>query len=284
MKTFSKRPDETSHERIACPVCDGWLFKKKWILDEYTFSRCTGCGLLLQNPQPRSSELVQRYDEEYFAYERENESQFFQLMLLGLRDVGFFSDVEPILESSGIKRSFLDIGCATGRLLEYMKQRGWQEKGVEVCVPAALYARDERGLDISICTLEEAGLEEASFDIIHASHLIEHLTRPDEFVRELYKVLKPGGRVFLTTPNCSGMQALLFGKAWRSAIADHMFLFSRLTLSRLLEKYGFTIEGVKTWGGIAAGMAPRPIKRILDRLVKKIGWGDVMIIRARKPV
>ena len=115
MKTFSKRPDETAYEHISCPVCGGSLFSKKWVLDEYAFSRCTGCGLLLQNPQPRSSELIQRYDEEYFAYERVNESQFFQLMLLGLRDVGFFSDVEPILESRGTDRSFLDIGCATGR-------------------------------------------------------------------------------------------------------------------------------------------------------------------------
>jgi len=69
---------------------------------------------------------------------------------------------------------------------------------------------------------------------------------------------------------------------WRSAIADHMVLFSRKTLNLLLQKHGFHVERSKTWGGIPMGMAPGWIKNIADRLAKRAGWGDVMVVRARK--
>lgn len=286
MRTFSKQPNEINHEYINCPVCGGEDFSLKWDLQGYAFSRCRNCGLLLQNPQPKSAELIQRYDREYFEYEIENAEPYLQLMLMALQDVDFFSGMEAaagIADGKGCSKRFLDVGCATGALLAYLKKRGWKEKGVEVCGPAAEYARSVRGVDVYTGTLENAGLEDSSFDIVHASHLIEHLNQPAEFVRDVYRLLKPGGRVLLTTPNSSGLQARLFDGAWRSAIADHMFLFSKQTLSSLLKRNGFEIERIKTWGGIAAGMAPTPVKRVLDLLVKKTGWGDVMIIRARKP-
>ncbi len=286
MRTFSKRPNESIYEFIRCPVCGGTDFRRKWNLERYAFSRCTNCGLLMQNPQPRAADLIQRYDREYFEYEIENAEPYFQLMLLALKDVNFFSELEPAAGAPDCgegARSFLDIGCATGTLLAYLKTRGWKEKGVEVCVPAAEYARDVRGVDVHSGTLQEADLQASSFDVVHASHLIEHLNQPGVFVRDVFRILKPGGRILLTTPNSSGFQARLFSGAWRSAIADHMFLFSKQTLSRLLERNGFEIEKIRTWGGIAAGMAPVPVKRVCDSVVKKTGWGDVMIIRARKP-
>jgi hypothetical protein len=45
---------------------------------------------------------------------------------------------------------------------------------------------------------------------------------------------------------------------------------------------GFVIEKTVTWGGLASGTAPAPIKRLFDRLAKKRGFGDVALIRAAK--
>jgi len=222
---------------------------------------------------------VFRYDEDYFAYELENEQNFFGLMWKALGDVRFFQDIEAVRGPGSI----LDVGCATGRLLEEMKKRGWREKGVEVCGPSAAYGRETRGVDILTGTLEEAELPSKSFDVVHASHLIEHLTDPALFLRELNRILKDGGYALITTPNVAGLQALLLKKQWRSAIADHMYLFSTRTLRRMLEREGFAVEHVKTWGGIAVGLAPQPLKRLLDAAAKRFGFGDVMVMRARKP-
>jgi SAM-dependent methyltransferase len=131
--------------------------------------------------------------------------------------------------------------------------------------------------------LEENHFPRESFDAVLASHLIEHLNDPRGFVREVFAVLKKGGRFYVTTPNISGFQARIFGSRWRSAIFDHLYLFSAKTLSRLLESAGFVIEKKASWGGLAAGTAPRRVKALFDRAAKRFGFGDVMILRARRP-
>jgi hypothetical protein len=85
------------------------------------------------------------------------------------------------------------------------------------------------------------------------------------------------------TPNIGGLQARLFGSEWRSAIPDHVTLFDKITLERLLAGAGLAVEKTKTWGGLAAGAAPGWIKRPVDRLSKKFGFGDVVMMVARKP-
>jgi 2-polyprenyl-3-methyl-5-hydroxy-6-metoxy-1,4-benzoquinol methylase len=175
----------------------------------------------------------------------------------------------------------LDIGCASGALLEELKKRGWDCTGVEISASQAVYAR-KRGLTVHSRPLEDCGFPENTFDVILASHLIEHVNDPAALAAGVRRLLIAGGRFFVTTPNIAGFQAKLFGGKWRSAIFDHLYLFSDKTLTSLLEKNGFRIEKKKTWGGLAAGPAPAPVKRVFDKAAKRFGFGDVMIIRAVK--
>jgi hypothetical protein len=99
---------------------------------------------------------------------------------------------------------------------------------------------------------------------------------------EIHRILKDNGKLFITTPNINGFQARLYGSRWRSAIFDHLFLFSFQTLKKLLVKTGFKIEKFAVWGGLAAGLAPLWIKRPVDFLAKRLGFGDVMIVKAGK--
>jgi len=137
-------------------------------------------------------------------------------------------------------------------------------------------------LDVRNIPLEDNKFPENSFDVVIASHLIEHLNDPKTFFKEVYLILKDGGRLFITTPNISGFQARLNGGHWRSAIFDHLYLFSDRTLSKLLKDTGFKVERCRTWGGLAAGTAPVWLKKTADFLVKRFNCGDVMIIRGRK--
>jgi SAM-dependent methyltransferase len=272
------------------------------------------------NPQPPAAEVHRRYGgdryggdryggtidrnapsggygEDYLAYEKANEAAFLRLQERSLDDAGFY-DVEGELfarapavardpataatrEQDPSRPAVLDIGSATGALLLSLARRNWHTTGVEISLPQAAYAR-ARGLTIQTLPLEENHFAPESFDAVLASHLIEHLTDPASFVRELYRVVKTGGRIYLTTPNSAGFQARLFRGRWRSAIFDHLYLFSTVTLSRLLEQNGFTVEKRITWGGLAEGTVPAPIKRAADRIAKRCGVGDVMILRAVK--
>jgi 2-polyprenyl-3-methyl-5-hydroxy-6-metoxy-1,4-benzoquinol methylase len=182
----------------------------------------------------------------------------------------------------GTPRTFLDIGCATGMLIESMRGEGWEVRGVDVCRESAEYGRVHRGVDIFPGTLDEAHFADGSFGVVHFSHLIEHVPDPRGFLGEVRRILAPGGFAVITTPNIDGFQARLFGKAWRSAIADHLVLFSRKTLIRLVRESGFDVLQSVTWGGLAVGTAPFIVKRPVDRLAKRWGFGDVVMVLAAK--
>jgi 2-polyprenyl-3-methyl-5-hydroxy-6-metoxy-1,4-benzoquinol methylase len=246
--------------------------------EEYVFVKCSSCGLVYQNPRPDMLELQERYASDYFEYEVNNEANFFNLMKLGLADIGF----NRIVKEKSENRSFLDIGCATGMLLQHMKEQGWTVSGVDLCRESALHGIRERGVPIFIGSLEDAKFPDKHFSVIHFSHLIEHVIDPKSLLREVKRILKDSGFAIITTPNIDGLQARLLGKNWRSAIADHLHLFSKKTLFRLLSDLGFSIEKIVTWGGIALGLAPGYIKAPLDRLAKKFGFGDVMLFLVRK--
>ena len=260
--------------------------------ETFQYVRCRCCGLVQINPQPVPAAVARRYGEnhgeDYLAYEKANEEAFLRLQELALKDAGFFELEQMLLSGktipSGITApsgaTVLDIGCASGSLLMMLKNRGWLVRGVEISGPQAAYCR-ERGLEVMALPLEENRFPRQSFDVVLASHLIEHLNDPGNFVREVKRILKPGGRFFVTTPNITGLQSRIFRSRWRSAIFDHLYLFSKRTLRLLLENSGFTVERVKTWGGLGAGFAPLWAKRILDTVAKPLNFGDVMIVRAR---
>ncbi|HAP43127.1 MAG: hypothetical protein A2087_02975 [Spirochaetes bacterium GWD1_61_31] len=281
MKTYFKppRPGETS-VAAACPICGCYTVRQFWRLPEYSFQRCTGCGHVYQNPRPSPLDLVERYDEDYKQYEVDNADNFFNLMRLGLDDVGF-SGLEASLPPG--KRA-LDVGCATGMLVAALEKRGWQAEGVEVCQASADYGRATRGVTIHVGTLDSLHLPAASFDLVHSSHVIEHVSEPGAFLREMHRILKPGGYLVCATPNLASYQARRFGTEWRSAIADHVHLFSLRSLRRLIRQCGFQPLRHKTWGGIALGLAPPRRKACLDRWAKRLGFGDVQIQLARKPL
>jgi 2-polyprenyl-3-methyl-5-hydroxy-6-metoxy-1,4-benzoquinol methylase len=237
------------------------------------------------NPQPVKDEIKARYvskfGKDYLSYEIENENSFLQLQKLALKDADFYKTEKILMAAKTDTPSVLDVGCATGTLLAFLRNRGWDVKGVEIS-PAAEYACNIRQLDVRDIPLEETSFPQCSFDIVLASHLIEHLNDPFNFLEEVHRILKDNGLIFITTPNINGLQAHLYGGKWRSAIFDHLYLFSGRTLKKMLKKAGFKVEKVSTWGGIAAGLAPSWIKKSADFLAKRFGFGDVMIIRARK--
>jgi len=288
VKTWSMPVSAGKSEIRPCALCGGEIFKPALECEGFSFVKCEHCGLVQRNPQPDKNEILARYSDtygnDYLSYELKNESAFLKLQQLALKDAGF-SKLEkkllPAQEQRSEAPSILDIGCATGALIAFLRDKGWRVTGVEIS-PSAVYAKNERKLDVRNIPLEENHFPDNSFDVILASHLIEHLNEPKTFLKETYRILKNNGAIFITTPDISGFQSRLFGSRWRSAIFDHLYLFSRRTLAKMLKTVGFKVESCHSWGGLAAGVAPKPVKRIADFLAKRLNCGDVMIIRAGK--
>ena len=285
LKTWSTPVREEGRISVPCALCGGRQFKPSLSCEGFSYVRCLSCALVQINPQPAVRDVERRYKElygnEYLLYELGSEAVFLRLQKLALKDAGFDRIEEQLLARKDGPPRLLDAGCATGAMLEFLKNRGWQTVGVEIS-PSAVYARNNRGLEVYNDSLENCNFPWGSFDVILASHLLEHLNSPAIFLREVMRTLRPGGYLILTTPNIGSFQAMFFGSRWRSAIFDHLYLFSKRTLKAMLGSLGFIVEGVFTWGGLAAGTAPLPLKRFADKSAKLLGLGDVMVVRARK--
>ena len=286
MKTWSTPVASEEKRPVPCTLCGSLSFKPSLLCESFSYVRCTVCGLVQMNPQPLETEIIRRYGEssgkEYLSYQLQNEKAFLDLQLLALEDAGFDALEKELLPNRDAPLRLVDIGCAIGSLLAALRERGWETVGVEISGPQAEYAKLKKNLDIRNLPLKENNFSASSFNVVLASHLIEHVNDPAALAAEVHRILVPGGYFFVTTPNIAGFQARLFKSRWRSAIFDHLYLFSERTLTRLLEEKGFVIEKIATWGGLAEGTAPAPVKRLFDKAAKRFGLGDVMIFRARK--
>jgi Zn ribbon nucleic-acid-binding protein len=129
-QTWSTPAKEEQNRHIPCALCGGRQFKRAFDCEGFGYVRCVKCGLVQINPQPEPTAVHSRYNESYLSYELKNESSFFNLGKLALKDAKI-EEIERKTFPCGEKRA-LEVGCATGALLEYLKNRGWNVQGVEI--------------------------------------------------------------------------------------------------------------------------------------------------------
>ena len=179
----------------------------------------------------------------------------------------------------------LEIGCACGFLLVAARERGFAVQGVEMSAWASAHAREAHGLDVFTGTLEAAALPDASLDAVVLADVIEHLTDPCATLREIHRVLKPGGRLLLLTPDVGSAMAWIFGSRWWGLLDDHYFYFSRRTLRRVLDREGFAVERLTALGRVfplghwVFKLAPysRVLERAATGIVRRLGLENVQI-------
>lgn len=172
----------------------------------------------------------------------------------------------------------LDIGTGGGVYAATLKRLGWQMTGVEFDPTAAARTAERYGLTIRTGTLEDACFPSGSFDFISMFHVIEHLPDPVETLRECHRVLKPGRRIMLRTPNFDSLTRREFGPFWRGVEAPrHLCLFNRGSLQRALSAAGFrvvratTIESATRYY-VQQSMKIREAQGVDDEGARSAGW------------
>ena len=155
----------------------------------------------------------------------------------------------------GTPKRVLEIGCASGQTLAYMRERGAEcTVGIEYSPEAAALA-EARGIGrIIVGDIErmELDLEPASFDLLIAGHVLEHLADPWRVLKKLRGYLRPGGQLVGGLPNVrhrSVLFPLLLRGRWEyqpSGIMDwtHLRFFSRETIQNLIEGSGLSVDRI----------------------------------------
>ena len=157
----------------------------------------------------------------------------------------------------------LDVGCGSGWLLKRMQDLGWRVEGVDFDPVAVENARSAR-LRVRLGTLEAQQYHDNHFDAITMSHLIEHVYDPLRVLCECYRILKPGGRLVVVTPNGESWGHRIFKQCWRGLEPPrHLYIFNVRSLRYLAERVGFSKFKISTTVRDANGIfiASRSIQR-----------------------
>ncbi len=215
-----------------------------WLLERPDVSarlvRCTRCGLIYQTPRPTPEEIGEHYPPQYDSYA--DVTQQLQSALVRYAVNYGMAKRCGFLTRRKAPGRVLDIGCAMGAFLLGMRERGWDVQGVEFNAEVAEAARARHSLDVFPGTLEEARFADASFDAVTMWDVLEHVHDPAATLREIQRILKPGGLLVTRVPNGASWDAKLFGEYWAGLDAPrHLFLFAPDTLTRLLEQAGLTV-------------------------------------------
>jgi len=279
-------------ESVNCILCNNkksqQLFSKPSGNGEmFSLVKCCGCGLEYVSPRPSEDEIAAYYASDYFTrrtdrgydnyFSPEVRSEIERVFTMNLADLGFF-DMEKNL---GQARSSLDIGCAAGYFVNYMKTRGWDSAGIDVsksCVDFAV------SLDLNVRKGDYLKTDfGAPFDLITLWASLEHLHHPHLFIEKIRKDLKKRGMLYISTCRTGGINfKSLFGPRWRFYnFPEHLYFFSCLTLKNILAKNGFEILEYRTYGS-GIGKPGSRKKKIADRLAKALYLGDMMIVAARR--
>lgn len=234
-------PDAPLADAFApCPLCNERRAKARFAI-EGCASRlvvCPCCGLGRLDPLPSDDELTSFYPDAYYGDPGIKFQPLVEALVraVGARHIRFLSRGVP---SGG---QVLDVGCGRGVLLAELADRGFEVHGVERSAAAAAGADPRARIRIA-SDLAEVAHPADSFDAVLIWHVLEHLRDPVASVREIHRILRPGGKLVVAVPNFSSLQARWAGAAWfHLDLPRHVFHFSLAALRRLLVQSGFACE------------------------------------------
>lgn len=301
--------------KVTCPLCDhgdaSYLFESRDRVHRlpgiFKIYRCSHCHAVFIQPWLTDQELAVYYPDHYSGYrhsrslDRKNYTGLRRLVLehhygyppvenggpspLKAATAFFLSFVmaRGALPYRGTGR-FLDVGCGGGSYLYRLRQWGWQVYGVEPSESGVNQAR-ALGLDVRHGELRDARFPDSFFDVIRLNNVLEHLPDPRGTFREIKRILKPGGVVYITVPSARSLNFWLFGENWYGLDAPrHVILYSPRALRHLCDSTGLEIARIRFRSG--AFNFVRSVKYFLEEKgrhwpgwLRQIDWPRNKLIR-----
>jgi SAM-dependent methyltransferase len=216
----------------VCPACGGSLDRPLGTKNGYALRRCSTCRSASVVPLPTHAELEAHYASYYntpnYMRKRESKLQQAKRRLARIRGI------------SGA-RTFLDVGCNAGFAVAAARAMGLDAHGIDIDADAVAAAQAAFGREhYEVATIEAYAASGQTVDILYTSEVIEHTPQPETFAAAMARIVRPGGRILLTTPAADHWAVPRDFSAWEEAKPPiHLILYSREGLRRLLGRHGF---------------------------------------------
>ena len=222
-----------------CLICNSTNVTLSNRLPYFDVMKCLNCEVLFTNKFPTSKKIIDIYSENYYSPWTDSAGTIPKSVEL-MKKKTFKAYLNLLPRYIKLKRKkLLDIGCATGFLLETAREKGCDCWGVELNPFGAKESSKKFPKKIFNGILENSKFKNDFFDIVTMIDLIEHTQNPLAVMKEVRRITKKGGYVLMVTPNVGGMWAKVLGKKWTNFKEEHLFYFKENSLKYMINKSGF---------------------------------------------
>ena len=241
---------KTESPRGGCLLCGGKVERvlsgltdtRFGIPGSYEIYRCIGCGVERTSPMPSLSELKTLYETQY-NFGGETGTLYTKLRGRFLNSIVYrfwiSIDGDISFHSKCGTGRLLDIGCNEGRGLQIYSRNGFHVEGLELNERAAMQARGA-GFEVHTCLLGSLD-PEAPYDVAVLSNVLEHSLDPQQMLRDVRRILAPGGRIWISCPNNQSWLRGVFGSSWINwHVPFHITHFCSAGITKLLDLAGYT--------------------------------------------
>lgn len=220
-----------------CILCDNLEFHVIHQKDQWQYLHCLNCKLVSIYPRPTPQMLMEYYQD--YLPDRTDDIRKWETLIQPV--VAESAEMVVSRATTGGKK-ILDIGCGYGFFLNEMRVRGWDVKGLEVSKTGRDFAQNRWNFQVYAEPLETLAVPQDTFDVITLLYVIEHIYDPLALLKEVNRILKPGGLVLVRWPHTTPIVqilGLLSKKLDLYHTPYHLYDFSPKTMGMILAKTGF---------------------------------------------
>ena len=255
-------PPDEALVHVGCPLCgasgsplrmhgrDRLFGLPGW----YRIVQCASCAMRYVSPRPTADALVRHYPPEYAPVrvpaERPTLGRSLADAMLRLRWLGYLRSVEGVIGRIPADARVVDVGTGLNELLVCLKRlRGTTGLAVDINPAVAEYIRSRLHMPVCEGTLLDANLEPESMDLVTMNEYLEHEPDPLAVLREARRISRTGAHLVVEVPYASGLPARVFGSCWSQLdVPRHLAFYTPETLGRMLDRCGYRLERVETFG------------------------------------
>lgn len=270
---------ESMQKHNSCILCKASNFHIVHRKDHWQYLRCRNCNLVSVHPRPTPREVTKHY-EDYLPPQHQEIEQWKSMMRVV---IATSANLVESRTKTG-KGKLLDIGCGYGFFLQEMHSRGWEVEGIEISEVGREYIRDKCAIQVHSQQLEDLSLSDNLFDVVTLFYVIEHLLDPLAILREVHRVLKPGGLVLLRWPHSTPIVKILGPLSKKLDLYHapyHLYDFSPNTIKSLLSLVGFedigTLIGGHTLPAQRSERWPSIIFGQLGEALYRLSGGNILL-------
>ena len=224
--------------RNQCTICKSNRLYYAFSLKSHRVMRCEDCDLMFLNPQPSDQELTAIYSAEYFLGHDSEEGRRNASELKRATARQYLTEIARY--NGAPSGHLLEVGCGEGDFLCEAETAGYEVLGVEYSAAASATAskRLQRGR-VQQGELTDAKLPDSHFGVCVLNDVIEHVRDPLAFLREVHRVLRPGGALFIATPCLDSWSARMLKERWMEWKPEHLTYFDGDNIQTALLNAGF---------------------------------------------